>query len=277
MAYVQSVTFTTANQYVIDLAAFVSANGWTVDINGVYDTSWRRLHFHKGSAHFEVVSTAALAWGLYGCTGLNSGVAPNLQPGATTVKNENAYGWLPTIRFISTVGGIFVCAKGTNYTQWEAFFIIQNKIGTWSDGWGIQGGVSNYGGGGLMHTTAYTPYIYAQLYINGAWTSMSTATGVTSNNSISSTFDLARTAQPSRYNMGLMPIPLTLFMHSSTTAGMKHPLGYLPGVYRTNVRDIYTFAEEFTIGADNYIALTNSESSVGLCVGMSDLILKLGA
>lgn len=276
MAYYQKFTAaTTANQFLIDLAAFVAANGWTIDFDGVYNTSYRRLHFHQGAAHFDLYSNSTVGLELYGCTGYNGGLAPNLQPGVNGTGKSYAVVAGAAYWMISVKGGIYICmlALTTNvWTGWCSFFIIEDKVGSWLDGFGLA--ASSYSYGPPFANDWYGNPQYGQLYINGVWSPAAYADGVVGNVVASS----LSTKMPNHYNGGLVPMPILLMKCPAVDSTKRLPLGYVPGVYQTNAGDIYTVGNELVIGSDTYLITPASSyfSKVGT-VNQVDFLFKLGA
>jgi hypothetical protein len=265
-------TTMTSNQILIDLAAFVAANGWVIDFDGVYNTSYRRLHFHKGQAHFDLYSSSVLAGIMYGCTGYSAGSAPNAQPGVSAAKTFAALAAPSGYWFISTVGGIYICFLATtslNFTNWICFFTLQDKIGAWADGFGLSGGAS----GDLFDTGWCASPEYGQLYYNGIWSGTAIALGGVVGTTTTS--DLP-TKAPNYYNAGIVPFPVLLSLCSLADTTKRQPLGYAPGLYRSNGGDIYNIADELTIGTDTYLILPRMYNYIGQA-GSGDYLFKLGA
>ncbi len=274
MAYYQKLAgATTSNQFLIDLAAFVAANGWIVDLNGIYNTNYRRLHFHQGAAHFDIYSNSTLGMGMHGCTGFNGGLAPNLQPGATPAKLYQIIAgsdcWM-----ISVTGGIYICVLNNvapfYWFHWCCFFIVQDKVGSWLDGFGLSAGsiAELFNGGWCLGPG------YGQMYINGEWSATVAAAGV-SGNKLSSHLP---TKSPNYYNGGLVPMPILLLQNLATDTSKRVPLGYAPGIYQTNGGDIYQAGDELVIGADTYLITPSYQyaTTVGV-VQQVDFLFKLGA
>ena len=271
MAYYQKLTgATTANQFLIDLAAFVAANGWTVDLDTIYNTSYRRLHFHQGNAHFDLYSNGTLSMIMHGCTGFNGGLAPNLQPGATPTKGYQVIAgsdcWL-----ISVTGGLYICVlSGTYWFSWCCFFIVQDKVGSWTDGFGLSAG----SGAELFSSGWYTSPPLGQLYLNGAWSTTVAAGGIGGNKLTSH----LPTKAPNHYNGGLVPMPVLLMQGLATDASKLVPVGYAPGLYQTNGGDIYQAGDELVIGADTYLLTPGSSYAATPGVANQvDFLFKLGA
>lgn len=269
MAYYQSGIFTTANQLLIDLATFAAANGWTIDFDGVYNTSYRRLHLHQGEAHFDMHSTSATAIAMYGCTSYASGSAPSAQPAATTyskpVNGVNGRGYW----FVSTDGGLYVSTlNASNYFTWASLFIVSGKIGGWTNGFGIVG----QGGAGIFTDICYSSARYGQLYYNGAWSTTVDAGGL-AGTEINGGLAVAK--QPNWYNNGIVPIPVALVLHAVADATKRVPMGFAPGLYLTNGGNRYDIGETLLIGSDTYIMLPRNDALIGSS-SSGDYLFKLG-
>jgi hypothetical protein len=278
MAYTQSFTTSTANQLLLDLSSFVSSNGWTVDLDAVYNTSYRRLHFHKGLAHYELYSTGPLSFNSLSCTGFNGGQAPAAQPGSSTDITAAFDAAGNPLIFVSTVGGIYMFEAGTNYIHHAAFFTVVSKVGVWSDGWGIVCGMNLYANDVLMSPGAYSTNHWATLYYNGAWTPTATKAGALSGNNYLSVANALHANQPNTFNRGILPLPITLFIYDTIDSSLKRPIGYLPGAYKIGGGDLFTIGETFTIGADTYIAIPGRDKTFGTnTYSSADLLFKLGA
>lgn len=272
MAFYLTGIFTTANQLLIDLSTFANDNGWTVDYDGVYNTSYRRLHIHKGGAHYDLYSSSSTSFRVYGCTGYSVGSSPSDQPGVSdgyspfTGENGGVF-WL-----ISVVGALYIgCVRGTEI-HWGTLFAISDKIGNWTGGFGLQGSSS----GGMFRYDAYGyTYGYAQLYFNDGWSAYNTAANGLGG-SVYNSADMVIKCQPNIYNNGLLPFRIALFIFNSSDPEKKHPIGYAPGIYRSNGGDIYDIGDEITIGADAHIILPVRTYAIGSDT-YGDFIFKLGA
>jgi len=273
MAYYQNIpSFTTANQYVIDFASFAITNGWTADFNGSYNTSYRRLHFHKGEAHFEMWSTSATAVSILGCTGYAAGNTPQTQPGSTGTARSfttNAVGspyW-----FVSTVGGLFFTpATAAARGPWGCFFIVQSKIGVWENGFGF---CVPYLGITMLSDSCWGSPIYGQLYFNDQWSSTASDENALMGSNASAGIWIE---QPNLYNAGIVPFPIVISLGFSLDGTKKVPIGFAPGVYRCRGGDIYDVGEEIIIGSDTYIILPVYALDIG-DAATGDYLFKLGA
>ena len=272
MAYYQQYTFSTLAQVVDDFAAFVAANGWTIDANNTYGaSSYRRVHFHQGEAHFELYEDGSSIQ-MLGCTSYDSGQLPSNQPG----KSGGSKSFLPGAScrywFVSTVGAIYIGLEWSlgGFVVWGGFFRIQEKIGSWNNGFGL---VDIYSGV-MLHSTAYNVSSGAlQLYYNGAWTPMATAGGVGGSAGID--IELAA-KQPFKFNAGILPIPVLLWFYNTIDTTKKHPLGFAPGVYRFNGGNVYVMMQEIVIGGTTYLPVPAYNNVLG-GVSNNDFLFKLGA
>lgn len=270
MAYWQEYTFSTKAQFVIDFAAFAAANGWTINANGTYGSSYRRVHFSKGSAHFECYEDAT-STKLIGCTGYAAGSNPDAQPGVSGVKN-----FMPTVGvrywLVSTVVAIYIGAEVSagGAVYWGCFYAVQEKIGNWNGGHGLHQPLNS---NRIFNSGCYgTSQGSNQMYFEGAW-SPTTVAGAVSGSTTSDLSLLDR--QPFKYNAGILPLPVGLFRHNLSTTTLKHPLGFAPGLFRINAGDVYVMKEELVIGADTYLVMPINHNVVGST--NHDLLFKLGA
>lgn len=270
MAYYQNYTFTTANQALQDLAAFAAANGWTIDFSGAYNTSYWRVHLHQGEAHFDFYSANATTFYMYGCTDYNSGLAPDLQPGASGIKSY-IYAVGKNYWFVAVAGAIYTAhIDGSNGFNWGMFGTISAKIGSWTGGACAQANSA----ANLLEISAYTAANgYAQLYYNGAWSAHNTAANGFCGSA--NTSDLP-TKQPVVSNGGIIPIPVAVYVRNTTDSSKRHPMGYAPGLYRVSGGDIYSPGDIITIGGDEYIIFPRYGAAIGYSA-YGDFIFKLGA
>jgi len=269
MPYIQTGTFTTYQQLVLDFADFAVANGWTVDFLGDYNGN-KRFHFHKGAGqHFELYGGPyALA-----CTGYAAGSAPTAQPGVCNLGSYNAMNFTAgnPVMFISTAGGLYL-GRFQGFWDFTVFFAIQDKIGTWSGGHGFQ--APFYQGSYVFNGTGSLGYTYGnlQMYINGVWSAYNVLAG-----GVGGTFSSASpegdltSAQPSDFNISIFPIPVLAYQILATDTTKYVPLGYVPGLYRGIVRGVYISGETFMVGSDTFISFPINNSSP------LDYIFKLGA
>lgn len=269
MGYSQYIIGVSSNKYLTDLSAFVAANGWTVDLDGVYNTSYRRLHFHKGNAHYDLYSSSSGMVYNNGCTGFASGSAPNAQPGAMS-NGDSSY----TIAyagggywFISTAGAIYVGILSNSLTfTWCSFFTIQDKFGSYTDGFGL------YMPNVPLFQTASPGSWGSRLYYNGAWGGPNLAGDIYGSNTTSE----LTAKHPNKYNAGIIPYPVLICVAPAIDLNKRVPLGYAPGLYRANAGDIYSLGEQLTIGADTYMFFPRSGTTIGHAAN-SDYLFKLGA
>jgi hypothetical protein len=267
MAYYQQYTYTNTNQYLLDLEAFANTNGWTIDLSDVYNTSYRRLHLHKGSAHFDLHSDANYV-AMYPCTGFASGSSPSTQPGAGGINNAWFY-LFASYWFVSTVGGLYMAylnVSNSNF-NWGCFFIIQDKIGDYADGFGGIVPFANYNL--FSEGTSYSN----QIYINGAW-GISGGAGAMAG---SMAYNSITTYGPNHYNLGIIPWPVLITTYYAADITKRVPVGFAPGLYQTNGGDVYSIGDEIIIGADTYLILPSTASSAIGSTTYGDYLFKLGA
>jgi hypothetical protein len=273
MAYYQAYTYTTSNQYLIDLSAFVQANGWTADLDAVYNTTYRRLHIHKGSLHFDMYSAASgIIYG-YLCTGFASGSAPNAQPG--NMSGTSRGGTLTTgggYCFVSTADALFIgTISAAGVYSWGCLINnISSKIGTWSDGFG--GTVTVGGTAALFDEGCYASPCYLSVYHDGVWSPEVVANGMIGNNTSN---DLANQA-PFFFNGGFIPFPILLCLAPAADTTKRKPMFFAPGIYRTNGGDLYDVAQVLVIGSDNYMIMPRQSAAIG-AASYGDYLFKLGA
>lgn len=269
MAYYQQYTYSTKEQFIIDFAAFIAANGWTIDANGTYSGSYRRVHFHQGEAHFELYNDASYIQ-MLGCTAYDGGQTPANQPGKSTGRTFNVPAsckyW-----FFSTVGAIYIGVEqsvGGNI-GWGAIFRVQEKIGSWDNGFGLIAPVN----GTMFHQSSYNTSVgILQLYYAGAWTPTTAAGAIGGSVNIDITLV---NKQPFKFNAGILPIPVLLYRYNTSDTSKKHPLGFVPGLYRTNGGNIYVMMQEIVIGGATYLIMPSNGSVVGGT--NNDFLFKLGA
>lgn len=263
--------FVTANQILIDLSPLLTANGWIVDYDGVYSTSYRRIHFHKGTAHFEIYSGSATYLYFYGCTGWSSGSAPTAQPGVSA-GSKSQYGTAGYPYYVVvTPRAVFIGLPINSYLTiyWSTMFIVESKIGNWSDGHGLSGA----GNSGFMGSSWYGAPTYAQIYCNGAWSPTAVAGGLCGNHYA---YDLVAKT-PCYYNGAVIPFPIVLFVRDTVDTTKFRPIGYMPDFYKTRAGDLYTTGDTKVIGSDTYIWLPqNNEAVVSNTTGIyGDSLIKI--
>ena len=260
--------FTSVDTLLSDLNTFVGANGWSVDFFGVY-SGHNRLHVHKDTAHFEFWWYNAAVVGFVGCTGYLSGNSPSTQPGASGISLIDNFtvftGVTLAYRFIIFGSSLYIGKPlyTTGLWVWTAVGSIVDKVGSWTGGQFICG----------LATTSYffTPnsYLNSQLLINGAWTPRTLAGGFAGG---SAATDKLIVNQPFNYNAGILPCPVTLFVHDTVLdTSTFHPLGFAPNVMRFSGGGSYVMEQIITIGSQTWIAMPNN----ALACGVDDLLFRL--
>lgn len=266
-------SFVDANQMLDELVTFLQVNGWTIDHDDIYNTSYRRIHFHKGGAHFDFYSYSATNYRMIACTGWDSGETPENQINASTATFRNFRGYVGhEYIFISTADAVYVVSSvnGTYY-MYSCFGKITEKIGSWSDGILIQGGSTSQLFGSSM--VAGTNGSYGQVYVNGEWSSASSGA-----NSVSGSGSAGGLTyrQPNIFNGAVTPIPIVLLWTNAADTTKLHPLGFAPGIYRIHAGDIYQKYDIITIDADDYLVFPYYNLECGE-YGLGDYLFKLGS
>lgn len=277
MAYYQKVDIpssgSVSNQFLIDLAAFAAENGWSIDFNGVYLTSWRRLHMHKGGLHVDMASNAALSGTIYGCTGYAAGNTPATQPGVDGPSRTFVLVYNGRYMFVSTVGGLYMGLQAVNNGSWGwgGFYLIQSKLGSFTEGFGVVGLPSSSNGFGSSFAAPATCH---KLFYNGAWSTIVAAGGIIT--TADTTLLANSRVQPFFYNAGILPIPILILVGYIPDSSKYQPLGWLPGAYLTSGGDVYNTLDLLTIGADTYLLQPQYTHLPG-SQSYPDWLFKLGA
>lgn len=266
MPYYQKHSSTTYNQFLIDLAAFVAANGWTVDFDGVYNTNYRRLHCHQGDMHVDLCTGPGPVY-MYRCTGYNGAAAPSVQPGAGSTSGTGFY-LMNSYWFVSTVGAVWIGLDNGSTYAWGGIWSQITKIGAWSGGFG-----SHTPSAAQLFSEGCGSVSYCnQIYANNSWGTPGGAGALSGSAGLS---DLA-VKQPVLCNAGIVPFPILITSYYAADITKRVPLGFAPGLFRTNGGDIYSPGDEISIGADTYLILPRYYGSVGNGQ-YGDYLFKLGA
>ncbi|MBV5305560.1 MAG: hypothetical protein J0652_02580 [Desulfobulbaceae bacterium] len=243
MPYYEEHTATTIQQFLTDLAAFATANGWTVDYLGVHATTELRLHMHKGSLHIDGFTYYSTAAQFYHCTGYVFGSNPSAQPGVGQGAGSITITVGEKYSFYSTVGGIFYEIRSSaTANTWGMLFHLQAKIGAFADGFGAVWPGNN----GLF--IAANPN--GNIYVNGAWGGINITAGALSCIPV---YPGLGALGPNMYNAAIVPFPLLMGMIHATDITKHVPLGFAPGVYSCNGTGIYSNGDSIIIGADTYL------------------------
>ncbi|MDR2550023.1 MAG: hypothetical protein LBD10_07500 [Desulfobulbus sp.] len=275
MATYRSVVCSTVNQFLVDLAAFLVENGWAIDLDGTYSGSYRRLHFHKGAAHFDLYSSSSNRIYAHACLGYAAANAPGDQPGRDPISSASRFftvypGY--NAHLISVAGALYIGALNTYGVPAWSFFIHDpgpDRFGNWNGGAGIVCGCTS----GLCNSSMSNNN-YATVYINNAWT----PTGTTAAGSIiglEPAADLAARHQPFFYNQTVMPIQILVGLRNASDASKYHPLFFLPGARRGNGGTIYDIGEILVIGGEDYKIIPNQTAAIG-STSYGDYLFKLG-
>jgi len=246
-------TFTDIAAFLGDLADFAAANGW-----GVQKQPGTRVSISKGDARYRVDYSSASAVKLYASP--DGGATYNsAAPSIDYLINGASYA------FVSCGTTIYI---GRVYpsTGWFSggLITVVHKVGAWS-------------GGQLVHGTSMnshyflngTAFYSASMFVNGAWSTMGSLREGSVQGSIDRDLVLAN-KQPSLYNAGILPMPVTIFVCNASTAYL-HPAGRAPGLFRINAGDVYTSGEILPFGEDSYLVMPSAVSDTGT----RDLFFKL--
>jgi hypothetical protein len=261
MALYETYTTSTNNAFLQSLSAFATANGWVIDRDSSHNTNYRRLHLHKGSAHYDLYSDANYVY-CYPCTDWNELVDPNLQPGGGFAKfmyQTSMSGY--TGYFVSTLGCIYIGFQlGSAVPFWGGLWQVQStdKIGAWTGGFGAFHSAVYVNG---LFTAGYyqTPY-NNQMYYDSAWSSVLSPYygSLMSAHPPAGLID----AMPFVFNLGIMPLPILIMTTSLDDAAKLRPMAFAPGVYRCAGGSIYNIADEIVIGSDTYLIMPYSAVNV---------------
>lgn len=270
MALVEEYTVSIANQFVQDLAAFLTANGASVDFSGVYNTSYYRVHAHIGGVHFEFYSTSSVNVYYLACTGYSNGVAPTSQPNVSTIRGLSLTVGGKYV-FVSTPGSLhfFNASNGSYYPG--AVGIIAQQIGGYQQGYFIMAASS-----GAYTVSCYTSAAGAsQLYYNGGWTTYNTQAGALIGD-VGGGEGISIAKQPNDYNGAIHPFGITAYVINSQDTTKYHPIGVFPNVFKGNAGNVFSLGEQITSGSDTYVVYPKGASDVGSAT-TGDLFFKLGS
>lgn len=260
-----------ANTFINDLAAFLTENGATIDFHGVYNTNYRRVHFHIGGAHFDFYNTSATIVTVYGCTGYTPGALPNAQPGISTAQTFTTNAGMREV-FVSVFGALYICTSVAYPSYvWGGYGTMIDKVGAFTEGFFIHKPITNNFGPLSYNSSSGS----AQLYYNGAWTTYNVAAG-------GLIFDfgsgggLARQKMPNVFNGLIHPFDVGMYIINSSDTSKYHPIGIAPGLFKGNGGDIYVPGELIANGDDTYIVYPRNDSDTG-STSNGDFFFKLEA
>lgn len=269
MALYESHTFTTANQFLQDLSAFLTLNGATVDFSGVYNTNYYRVHFHIGDAHFDFYSTSSILIYLYACTGYSSGSSPSAQPGATDIKNFTSAVGQPYV-FVSVLNAIYIGAIYSGSYRWCGLGTIAEQQGGYTQGFFVTTMANNLFSAAMYSISGGA----AQLYYNDSWTTYNSAYNALCGD-VGQGGGISISKQPNDYNGAIHPFVISAYLTNSSDNTKYHPIGVFPGIFKGNGGDIYSVGEEIPNGDDTYIIYPRGADIIGDTNG--DFFFKLGA
>ena len=161
-------------------------------------------------------------------------------------------------RFISSGNNIFIwCAYNNRIV---GVFTIVDKIGAWIGGtvWCGTYSSNNLFCGG-------TQYLNFHLFKDNTWFSKNDGQGPYVNNIIGTNgYDYAMSGT-NTFNAAIVPLPLLIGQYNANTTYI-HPLGFVPGVFKTSPDSGYHYysGDVITISGKDYVVM-----------GENDLIIEL--
>lgn len=203
--------------------------GWVVDR---YDVG-SRLHAHFGSAHIDIVAYDAPRLQACYCTGYDGGAAWNAQPGTSPAVRwySRLYNTSDWIRIHVLDARIYVQTRYNNGSVNATMYFgkITEKVGTWNGGELICGS-----------DNASTPVLGASpsmgyVFLEGSWQSGLYGTHV----------NTPLMLRPIQFTGASFLCPILMLKNNTGDASLKHPLGYLSGMYQAN--PAYFYADQETI------------------------------
>ena len=251
---------TSINDIVSGISTLATANGWTVDYSAA-----GRVHIHKGGLHFDIYSYDAHQIGIVGCSGYAAGSAATAQPGASPVSvgyvfdiSVSGNGYVAKYRMVASEDNIYVtvltgCSFDPGFTyRFFGFGNIVDKVGSWSGGQFVLGapGSSGYNNSSSM---GFDNASLLRVLINGSW-APNTSYGWGTSSGISPTIS---GKMPNKYNAGLMPLPIPLFVRNIADSSKLHPIGFAPNTLRISGGDCYLQGDTFIMGGSTYTAVSH--------------------
>lgn len=206
--------------------------GWVIDR---YDVG-SRLHAHFGDEHIEIVSNdTAKLQGCY-CTGYDSGAAWSAQPGTSPaiVWYSRIYAATDYLQIHVCDNRILVGLRYNNGALYGGLFFgkITNKVGSWNGGRLFTG--NNTTSAQVLGATIPI----SCLELEGAWIT----------NSVYGTYNNTPLIyRPLVHTGAIFLTPILMCKNNDVTASLKHPLGYIDGIYNATPHDYYLDEETVLI------------------------------
>ena len=245
MALWEEHTYSNMADYLAKLAAFGTANGWTVSTSTastvVMSKGEATLTTTDGGSHYANRSMTV--------GGLTSGIATEFQLGV-----DRKFG------FISCGVNLFFYTEywHTTTTFQGVYFggamQITDKVGAWS------------GGHLLSCSRVQQIYRFADWFLNnamvnrsallyeGAWTAMGAAAAGRPYGSIGQEWIIL---EPNYFNAATLPVPVLIYQYDANTAYV-HPIGFAPCVFRASRGTVYAVGDIITISGEQYLWMHNS-------------------
>lgn len=227
------------------LAAFATANGWTVGTATATETAITKNGVTLRAVQQDWQRIIAYA------------VVGGVQSPSVTLSFPYVAGKETYFRFVACGNNIFIGRDAwyntNNYNGWRWFgmLTIASKIGAWSGGTLLCSGTSNNAISAYSSEQYFLDsdmYRYSTLYKEGVWTVPGNQVG----NLLGSIGSEVLVQSPNYYNAATVPIPIMLFIFDTNTTYI-HPIGYAPDVYRAGPGDIYVSGEIITINGSDYL------------------------
>lgn len=244
MPYTHFFTYSTAENFLSELLAFATSNGWSeventatqIQINkdGVTWKLWKLNSVRIGmSATISGVESPAGIW--YG----------------DTIYGGSTYG---KVWFIASVNNLIIFAQKMYYDSSQGLLMggivrTASKIGNWSGGIYLVGSQSY---SSYRHDTTFTGTMPAMgsFFYEGAWTTLGTG-AVAGRVFGTRTFENDTIRNPNIFNSAIVPIPL-MFCMWDTNVNYYMPLGHVDGAYIFRPGDTYVSGDVLTIGGSDY-------------------------
>lgn len=213
------------------------AAGWTIDTY----TAGSRLHAHFGTEHISIGSYDAYRLQAYYCTGYNGGAGVGAQPG-TSPAVYFTWALLSAGDYLTLQiqdSQIILTGRGYNTNWCCSFFygIITQKIGSWNGGRLLVG--DNQTASSPLGSGPGSGY----LYLEGAWVSGLYGTHVNAHYLY---------CRPLSFSGASFLCPIMMCKNNTVDSSLKHPIGYISGLYQAAPSYFYEDADTILIGEDTY-------------------------
>jgi len=232
MAKYQSyASFTTITAFLVELGAFAPANGWTI----VTQTP-TSLIMSKSGTVFEV-------------TRINDATARMYATPPDGARNTNDIQIFfqegRSYNLVSSGRSLLIGKSHDNQWGWGGLVFL-NPVG-------ITGGIGLIGNNGEYSSRFAISEPYSSTYyVNGAWTPFGYPYPAGSIVGLGSSDGFIANYQPMKYNAGLLPVPVYMFMLHTTTTSLR-PVGCIENVFRTREAGVYAHGDIIVINGNDYV------------------------